>query len=186
MITNQQVRKLMKLVKTEKSLSLAAAKAGMSEKTARRYRRSGKLPSEVAPEHTWRTRPDPFAAVWEEVREMLEADSGLEAKTIFEDLQDRYPGQFADGQLRTLQRRVKAWRALEGPEREVFFAQEHQPGALCQSDFTHMSELGVRVAGQPFAHLVYHFVLTHSNWETGTVCFSESFERMAKGMQSGL
>ncbi len=186
MTTDQQVRKLMKLVKTEKSLSLAAAKAGMSEKTARRYRRSGKLPSEVAPAHTWRTRADPFAEVWEEARLMLEADSGLEAKTIFEDLQRRNPGRFSDGQLRTLQRRVKAWRALEGPEREVFFAQKHHPGALCQSDFTHMSEVGVRVAGQPFEHLVYHFVLTHSNWETGTVCFSESFESLAQGLQNAL
>lgn len=186
MITDQQVRTLMKLVKTEKSLSLAAAKAGMCEKTARRYRRSGKLPSEVTPAHTWRTRADPFAQVWEEVEEMLEADGGLEGKTIFEDLQRRYPGQYSDGQLRTLQRRVKAWRALAGPEREVFFAQAHAPGALCQSDFTHMSGLGVTVEGQPFEHLIYHFVLTHSNWETGTVCFSESFESLAEGLQNAL
>ncbi len=184
MITDQQVRKLMKLVKTEKSLSLAAAKAGMCEKSARRYRRSKKLPSEMQPAHTWRTRADPFAEVWDELRVMLEADAGLEAKTIFEDLQRRYPGRFADGQLRTLQRRVKSWRALAGPEREVFFAQVHRPGALCQSDFTHMSGLGVTIAGQAFEHLIYHFVLTHSNWETGTVCFSESFESLAQGLQN--
>ncbi len=186
MITDQQARKLMKLVKTEESVSMAAAKAGMCEKTARRYVRSGKLPSEVHPAHTWRTREDPFTEVWEEVRELLTKDSGLESKTIFEDLQRRYPGRFADGQLRTLQRRVKVWRALEGPEREVFFAQEHVPGALCQSDFTHMSDLGVTVGGQPFAHLIYHFVLTHSNWETGTVCFSESFESLSEGLENAL
>jgi hypothetical protein len=176
----------MKLVKTERTLSLAAAKAGMCEKTARRYVRSGKLPSAMQPAHTWRTRADPFAEHWDAVEETLEADAGLEAKTIFEDLQREYPGRFADGQLRTLQRRVKAWRALEGPEQEVFFAQEHRPGALCQSDFTHMSGLGVRVEGQPFEHLVYHFVLTHSNWETGTVCFSESFESLSEGLENAL
>jgi len=186
MITDQQARKLMKLVKTERNMSSAAAKAGMCEKTARRYTRSGKLPSEDRPAHAWRTRKDAFAEVWEEVRERLETDGGLEAKTIFEDLQCRYPGRFAEGQLRTLQRRVKAWRALEGPEREVFFAQAHVPGALGQSDFTHMSDLGVTVGGQPFAHLIYHFVLPYSNWEAGTVCFSESFESLSEGLDNAL
>jgi hypothetical protein len=186
MVTDQQVRKLMKLVKTEQTLSLAAAKAGMSEKTAHKYRQSGKLPSEMAKPHTWRTRPDPFADVWEEVRGMLEDNPGLEAKTVFEDLQRRHPGVFPDGQVRTLQRRMKAWRALEGPEREVFFTQEHAPGALCQSDFTHMADLDVTIAGQRFEHLVYHLVLTHSNWETGTVCFSESFENLSQGLQNAL
>jgi hypothetical protein len=176
----------MTLVKTEKTLSLAAAKAGMCEKTARRYRRLGKMPSEVQQAHTWRTRGDPFAEVWEEVRGMLGEHSGLEAKTVFDALQRCYPGRFADGQLRTLQRRVKVWRALEGPEREVFFAQEHLPGALCQSDFTHLSDLGVTVQGQVFEHLIYHFVLTHSNWETGTLCFSESFESLVEGLQNAL
>lgn len=186
MLTDQQVRKLMKLVKTEKSLSSAAAKAGMSEKTARKYVRSGKLPGESAAPHTWRTREDPFAEVWEEVRPFLEDNPGLEAKTLFEHLQRCYPGRFQDGQLRTLQRRVKAWRALEGPQREVFFAQKYDPGVLCQSDFTHMDSLGVTIAGQPFNHLVYHFVLPYSNWEAGSVCFSESFESLSAGLQVAL
>jgi hypothetical protein len=82
----------MKLVKTEQSLSLAAAKAAMCEQTARKYLRSGKLPSESKAPHTWRTRQDPFAAVWEEVTGLLETNSGLEAKTLFEHLQRTYPG----------------------------------------------------------------------------------------------
>jgi len=114
-VTDQQVRLLMKLSKTEKTLSLAAAKAGMEEKTARKYRQLGRLPSEVKVGHTWRTREDPFAKVWDEVEEKLGNNRGLQAKTLFEDLQRRYQGRFADGQLRTLQRRVKVWRALEGP-----------------------------------------------------------------------
>ena len=176
----------MKLIKVEQKLGLSAAKAGMDEKTARKYRRLGKLPSEVKPDHTWRTREDPFEEVWEEIRPKLEVNAGLEAKTLFDDLQRRYPGRFSDGQLRTLQRRIKSWRALDGPGREVFFPQIHHPGELCQSDFTHMSGLGVTILGHPFDHLIYHFVLTFSNWETGTICFSESFESLSEGLQNAL
>lgn len=182
MVTDQQVRRLRKLMQTEKTLVAAAAKAGMDEKTARKYRDLGKLPSEVKVEQAWRTRADSFAEVWEEVKAKLGINPGLEAKTLFEDLQRRYPGRFADGQLRTLQRRVKAWRAVEGPAREVFFAQVHRPGELCQSDFTHMSDLGVTFQRQPFKHLIYHFVLPYSNWEAGTICFSESFESLSDGL----
>lgn len=186
MVTDQQVRRLRKLVKSEKTMAAAAAKAGMDEKTARKYRDLGQLPSEVKPEHTWRTRKDPFAEVWDEVRAKLEINPGLEAKTLFDDLQRRYPGRFADGQLRTLQRRVKAWRALEGPPKEVFFAQVHRPGELAQSDFTVMDGLEVTIQGQPFAHLLYHFVMPYSNWETGSICFSESFESLSEGLQNAL
>jgi len=186
MVTDRQVRRLKKLIHTETSLSLAAAKSGMSERTARKYLRSGKLPSECAPERRWRTRHDPFRQDWPEIRELLETNPGLEAKTIFSYLQRRDPGRYADGQLRTLQRRIKQWRALEGPPREVYFEQVHKPGRLCQSDFTHLSSLGVTIAGQPFEHLIYHFVLTYSNWETGTICFSESFESLSAGLQNAL
>jgi hypothetical protein len=186
MVTDNQVRRLMKLMVSEKTLAMAAAKAGMDEKTARKYRRVCKLPSEVKMEHRWRTRRDPFDDVWEEVEEKLEVNPGFEAKTLFEDLQRRYPGRFADGQLRTLQRRVKVWRCLEGPAKEVFFAQVHRPGELCQSDFTSMNSLGVTIQGQPFAHLIYHFVLSYSNWETGRICFSESFETLSEGLQEAL
>ena len=169
-----------------KNLAAAAAKADMDEKTARKYRALGKLPSEIKVDHTWRTREDPFIEVWEEVKGKLEINPGLEAKTLFEDLQRRYQGRFADGQLRTLQRRVKIWRALEGPPKEVFFPQVHKPGELCQSDFTSMKALGVTILGQFFDHLLYHFVLTYSNWETGTICFSESFESLSEGLQNAL
>jgi hypothetical protein len=86
--------------------------------------------------------------------------------------------------VRTLRRRIKYWRATEGPPREVFFAQEHRPGELCQSDFTHCRELDVTINGQAFPHLIYHFVLTYSNWETGTICYSESFESLSEGLQN--
>ena len=174
------------MVQTEKNFGIAAIKAGMDEKTARKYRKLGKLPSESDKPHTWRTRKDPFADSWDEIESMLEINASLEAKTIFEDFQRRYPGRFADGQLRTLQRRIKIWRASEGPAKEVFFTQVHIAGQLAQSDFTHMNKLGISIGGRPFDHLIYHFVLTYSNWETGSICFSESFESLSEGLQNAL
>ena len=186
MVTDRQVRKLMKLNQQEETLSNAAAKAEMSENTARKYIRSGKLPSQCQLERTWRTREDPFEEIWAPVRAMLEINPGLEARTLFEWLQRHYPGQYSDGQLRTFQRRVKQWRATEGPAREVYFPQIHHPGQLCESDFTDMSRLGITICGELFSHLVYHFVLTYSNWETGSICFSESFESFSTGLQNAL
>jgi hypothetical protein len=186
MVTDQQVKKLMNLIKTEKTSAVAAMKAGMDEKTARKYRDLGKLPSQCKQERTWRTREDPFEEVWPGLRSMLKVNSGLQAKTLFDYLQKKYPGRFQDGQRRTLERRVKVWRALEGPSKEVYFPQEHHPGELSASDFTNMNGLDVTIGGQAFPHLLYHFVLTYSNWETGTVCYSESFESFSEGLQNGL
>jgi hypothetical protein len=186
LVTDKQVRRLFALVKTERNQEIAAAKAGMDAKTARKYLRLGQVPTELPVVPRGRTRPDPFAEVWEEVRQLLQVNPGLEAKAIFEHLQRCYPGQFADGQVRTFQRRVKAWRATEGPAKEVFFAQRHVPGRLSASDFTHMDDLGITVQGQSFPHLIYHFVLTYSNWEAGTVCFSESFESLCEGLQNAV
>ena len=94
MVTDAQVRRLMKLIQTEKTLAVAAAKAGMDEQTARKYRQAGRLPSQLQAEHTWRTRSDPFADVWHEVEDKLGHNANFEAKTLFEDLQRRYPGRF--------------------------------------------------------------------------------------------
>jgi len=186
LVTDKQVRRLFVLVTTERNQEIAAAKAGMDAKTARKYRSLGRAPSELTAAPRWRTRVDPFEEVWEEIRGLLEVNAGLEAKTVLEYLQRRSPGHFEDGQLRTLQRRVKNWRATEGPAKEVFFAQQHPPGRLGASDFTHMEKLEVTIQGQSFPHLIYHFVLTYSNWEAGTVCFSESFESLSEGLQNAL
>ena len=186
MTTDQQVRLVMTLIKKGLPLVTAAAKAGMSERTARKYRRWGKLPSELRVAHTWRTRADPFEAVWPEVEALLERDQGLQAKTVFEELGRRYPGRFQAGQLRTLQRRFRDWRALRGEGREVYFAQVHHPGEQSQSDFTDMGSLGVTIAGVGFEHLVYHFVLTYSNWESVSLCFTETFEALSEGLQEAL
>ena len=186
MVTDRQFRRLRKLLQTESTLANAADRAELDEKTARKYRDSDLLPSQRHVPHTWRTREDPFQDVWLEIVEVLRLNPGLQAKTLFVDLQRRFPGRFPDVQLRCLQRRIKQWRALEGPPKEVFFAQIHEPGRLAESDFTCMAKLGVTILGEPFDHMVYHFVLTYSNWEAGTVCFSESFESLSEGLQNAL
>lgn len=176
----------MKLIQEEPTLATAAAKAGMDEKTARKYRKLGKLPSQTKRQRTWRTRKDAFEGVWPEILEILERDEAVEAKTIFEHLCRQYPERFREGELRTLQRRVKQWRARYGPAKEVMFVQNHEPGRQGQSDFTYMNSLGIMIAGQLFNHLLYQFTLTYSNWESVMVCFSESFESLSAGLQNAL
>jgi hypothetical protein len=186
MVTDEQVRRLRKLSNTARNQEIAAAKAGMDPTTARRYLGLERLPSELKKERQWRTREDPFGEVWGAIEGQIQESPGLEAKTLFEWLQREYPGRFSDGQIRTLQRRIKLWRVTEGPAQEVYFGQKHLPGRLCASDFTHMTELGITLAGQTFEHLVYHFVLTYSNWETGTICYSESLESLSEGWQNAV
>lgn len=186
MVTDKQVKILMTQLNLGKPLYLAAAHADMDVKTARKWAHSPHRPSETTSAHDWRTREDPFSDVWDSLASMLTANPGLQAKTLFGYLQRQYPGRFQDCQLRTLQRRVKHWRATHGPQKEVFFPQEHHPGEVGASDFTHMKALGIRIAGQEFAHLLYHFVLTYSNWETVSICFSESLEALSEGLQRAL
>jgi len=162
-------------------------KAGMDRKTARGYLEMGKLPSQIpAAKRTWRTREDPFAADWPELEAMLDDAPELEAQTLFDDLVRRKPGKYQEGQVRTLQRRVKVWRAQYGPDKEVFFPQEHKPGKAMQTDFTNCNKLGITIAGEPFDHLLCHPVLPHSNWEWVTVCQSESMAAIQRGIQETL
>ncbi len=186
MVTDEQVRRLFMFASKESTKALVASKAGMSLRTAFKYQKSGQLPSQTKQPHDWLTRQDPFANEWDWMVEMLEVNPGLEAKTIFDHLQRKDPGQYQDGQLRTLQRRIKQWRATAGPSKEVFFSQIHYPGELCASDFTHMTKLKITIQGVPFAHMVYHFVLTYSNWEDVSVCYSESLESLSAGLQNAL
>ena len=145
-----------------------------------------KLPSEVESDRRWRTRVDPLEAAWPRICELLEVNPKLLATTVLEWLKRESPGVYDDSHLRTLQRRIKQWRATAGPAKDVMFFQVHHPGDLCSSDFTHMASLDVTIAGQSFDHLVYHFVLTYSNWEAVSICHSESFESLSEGLQHAL
>jgi hypothetical protein len=167
-------------------VGLAAMRAGVDRKTARKYVKAGKLPSEMSSPRTWRTRSDPFAEVWDELAANLEQEPGLEAKTLFEVLCEAHPGRYEPGQVRTLQRRVPQWRAQRGPAREVMFTQVHRPGEACQVDFTEVVSLRVTVAGELFAHLLCVFTLPFSNWQWATVCMSESLAALRRGIQAAL
>jgi len=158
----------------------------MSVRTVRTYERRGQLPSQLKQPRTYRSRPDPFAEDWPWVTAQLEHDPALQGQTLFGLLCERQPGRYQVGQLRTLQRHIATWRAQSGPEREVIFPQVHEPGEAAQSDFTHMSSLGITLGGVPFPHLVYHLVLVYSNVEAVQICFSESFEALVEGFETCL
>ncbi|HYS65066.1 MAG TPA: IS21 family transposase [Paraburkholderia sp.] len=185
-ITEQQVRLYMSNRKHHPQ-KLAAARSGMSERTARRVEHDAGLPSQQ-PRRYWRSRPDPFADVWEsEVVPLLRSVPKLRVITLLRKLQEDHPERFPDSMRRTLERHVSQWRALEGPSKEVFFPQTYQPGVRGLSDFTHMEKLGVTIGGVAFAHLLYHFVLAFSRWEYASVVDGgESFQALATGLQNAL
>lgn len=184
--TNHQVKKLMKQIKT-KTQSVAAAKAGMTEKTARKYLKSAMLPSELPPSKPRGIRSNPFAGDWEEVLALLDSSPGLEAKTIFGHLNQRgEKPKYAPGQLRTLQRHIKSWFAENGPSQKVIFSQNIQPGRQSQSDWTWMNGLKITIGGKPLKHMVYHFMLPYSCWESVMLCFSESFNTLSQGYEKAV
>jgi transposase InsO family protein len=167
-------------------IGLAAMRAGVDRKTARRYVRAGKLPSEMAVPRTWRTREDPFKADWPALVARLVKEPDLEAKTLFELLCEEHPERYEPGQLRTLQRRIRVWRAERGPEKLVVLAQLHRPGEAGQTDFTEATSLRITIGGEPFAHQLCVFTLPYSNWQWATVCLSESMVALRRGVQTAL
>lgn len=178
----KQIELLLKYA-TVYSQEVAAAKAGMSLSTAKRYlATNGKRKFKPPEERTWRTRQDPFVEVWPSLEAMLQRDHGLEAQTLMDWLLESYPEQFRPGQVRTLRRRIHDWRVLKGPERkEAMFAQTIYPAQQSQSDYTHCSELEITIGGEPFPHLLYHFMLPYSRWEFVWICHTESFETLTTG-----
>ncbi len=188
MVSDEQVTLMRRKRMEGRTQEAAAAAAGMSERTARTWER-GALPSETKLARTWRTRPDPFGAVWAlEIEPWLERDAAgvLEARTLFERLCEQHPGGFVPGQLRTLQRRMREWRALHGPGRDVVFPQVHLPGREAQLDFTHARELGITIAGEPLDHLLFELVLSYSGWRYVEVAFGETYEALVGGLQGAL
>ncbi len=188
MVTDEQVRLLRQKRMEGKNQEAAAAASGMSVRTARGWEQ-GLLPSQKKQRREWRTRKDPFEGVWdEEIVPLLRRDEErvLQASTLLELLEQRHPGRFSASQLRTLQRRIRDWRALHGPDREVFFEQVHPPGREAQIDFTHATELGVTIEGVAFAHLLFEFVLSHSGWRWVGLALGETYEALMDGLQGAL
>lgn len=170
------------------TLGAAAAAAGMCERTARRWQ-DGPFPLATKTARTWRTREDPFGDVWTaEVVPRLAADEEgrLQALTLFDWLCARHPGCFQPGQLRTLQRRVRDWRAQHGPDIEAYFEQTAVPGREGALDFTEASALGVTIQGEPFPHLLFEWVLSFSGWTYVALAASETFEALVAGLQGAV
>ena len=186
-VTDQQVRAYMQ-DRLRHSQRGAAARAGFSERTGRRIDADPRLPSQRKPEHG-RTVPDPLVAVWESVLlPILERDPAVQAVTLLRHLQLSDPDAFPDDRVRrTLERRVRDWRALHGPAQDVIFRQTSEPGRMALSDFTDAAEFGVTIAGAPFPHRLFHFVLAYSGWEhVGVVLGGESFTALAENLQDAL
>src|SRR5947209_9797985 len=166
--------------------TIAGAKAGFSRATGYRIENDQRLPSQKkAPRG--RRRPDPLAEVWDsEIVPILKSAPGIRAIAVLDEIRRRHP-QISAGIRRTLERRMRTWRALVGPEQDVIFRQEHEPGRLGLSDFTDTSVLGVTVAGVVLGHRLYHFRLAFSGFEHAHVVLGgESFVALAEGLQNAL
>lgn len=164
----------------------SAAKAGMSERTARRIESGTHRPRRGRP-RDWKTRADPLDGHWEaDLLPMLEREPRLEPTTLFETLQELCPGQYEDT-LRTVQRRVEIWKATHGQPKAVMFKIQHPAGELGLSDFTHLKGVSVTIAGQPFQHILYHYRLAYSGWQyVQVIQGGESFVGLSQGLQNAL
>jgi hypothetical protein len=186
MITDMQYKRLLKIFNCTGKILMSSIKSGMDRKTGAKYIKSGKFPSASKSPHAWRTRSDPFADVVEELEKFLAGADDLNASSIFEYFQEKYPGKFHDGQLRTLERRVKQWKLKNGKSKLLSVPQEHIPGKLMQLDWTYMNELKITIGGVVFKHLLSHAVLTYSNWQWAEIAYSESFLSLKKCFQSAV
>jgi transposase len=185
MTTDQQYQRLMNELKDNGGvLEHAAMRAAMHRNTARKYVQAGQGPKQLKKPHMWRTREDPIEAIWPEAQRRLEAAPGLEARELFKELLKQHPGGAAPRAERTFRRRVARWRRKHGPEQEVSFPQNRQPGKSMQLDWTDAGELGITIAGEPYAHRLCHSVLPYSNAEWAIPCLSESTNSLIAGAQA--
>ncbi len=186
-INSEQVKLYMRERKAGKTQATASAKSGMSERSGRRID-TGELQLHSNKQRYWRTRADPFVAVWEsEIVPLLTKNPDLTPITLFERLQKKHPGEFPDNKLRTFQRRVSKWKALHGPDQEVMFRQEQIVGRMGLSDFTQLKKVSITIAGQLLVHLLYHFRLAFSGWcSVKIVHGGESYTAFSEGLQDAL
>lgn len=186
MITKKQYQRLMSEYQKTGNVVVSAMKADVHPQTAHKYIEAAQPPEVVQAAHSWRTRADPLSKIWDEVAGMLRDAPELEARTLFEHFLERPGSGLEESHLRTFFRRVRHWRATQGPEKEVFFAQERKPGELMQLDWTYAQELQVTIEGEVLDHLFCHCVLPYSDWQWATRCLSESFLSLISGLQAAL
>ena len=187
MITKEQVKIYMENRKNKSTQAVAAARAGISAPTAHKIDHDNHRPKKDR-KHDWKTRKDPFAEVWDKSVKPLLEQGVYEATFILEELQQQYPEKYTTAMLRTLQRKIKRWRALYGKAKEVMFSQVHKPGILGISDFTHPKNINVTIDGEPFEHIFYHFRLPYSgfNYMQVFIGSGESYTAFAQGLQEAL
>ena len=185
-VTRTQLTKLVNERNQGKTISMCAMKAGMSRKTAGKYLDQDKVMERRQVPHTWRTRKDPLEVIWPLALAMLREAPELEAKALFEHLTEGRGDEIKPDLLRTFQRRVKSWRLAEGPEKEVFFTQDHPPGKTLAVDWTDMGGVGITIQGKVYAHKLFHAVLPYSNWEWAVRAYSESALSLRGGLKATL
>ena len=184
-ITRHQESLYMSKRQQGKSQETAAAKAAISERSGRRIEKGER--HSVPGERHWRTREDPLEAIWEkELVPLLEKESQLTGLTLWEYLEDEHAGQFPYKVLRTLQRRVKHWKATQGPGKFVIFRQSVPAGQQGLSDFSHPAT-EITIQGKEFTHLLYQFRFAYSGWRYVQITLGgESYSALADGLQSAL
>ena len=181
-----QAKVYMKARKTGSTQAQAAAIAGISERSGQRIE-SGDCQPDRGRKRDWRTRSDPLSQVWEgELEPMLRQEPRLKPMTLYEYLQEQYPGQYPQV-LRTLQRRVSEWKVDHGKSPEVMFELRHEPGVMGVSDFTELKGVTITIAGEPYPHLLYHYRLAYSGWQYAQIIEGgESFAALSEGLQNAL
>ncbi len=192
MITDVRASKMFLLLHEGEAVAGIARRLKMGEKTIRKYREADKLPSQIErPERTYRTRPDPLTEFWDEIEVLLHHDPRIKPYAILDWLKQKYnppegEPRVTDSIRRTLERRVQRWKLKHGVEQEVTFPQVHHAGDVLAFDFVVMNSLKITISGKPFDHMMFHAVLTYSNWEYLHLCHSESFEALSAGLQDAL
>lgn len=195
MLTDEKAGRMFWMLHRGYSVVEIAWRLRMSERTIRKYRDEGILPSQrTRPPRDYRTRQDPLEPFWPEIEELLRRDPQLRPFALLDWLKQKYNppagglGEvvITDSIRRTLERRVQKWKLQQDIQREVTFPQVHHPGDIIAFDFVVLNGLGVTIAGRPFQHMLFHAVFTYSNWEYVHLCHSESFEALATGLQDAL
>ncbi len=192
MLRDLQASEMFVFLRASESVAAISRRLKMSEKTIRKYRDAGQLPSQIErPERTYRTRPDPLAEFWNEIDALLQGDSRLKPYAILDWLKQKYnspdnESDVTDSIRRTLERRIGQWKLEHGIEQDVKFTQVHHAADVLAFDFVVLNSLQVTVGGKPFDHMMFHGVFTYSNWEHVHLCHSESFEALSAGLQDTL
>jgi len=169
--------------RASQSQTSAAAKAGISERSARRIDQQDLQPAKN--NRKWRTRTDPLSLVWDNiVLPLLKSCNEIAPVGIFDHLCECHSDKFNPSARRTLERRILKWRQLYGQSQTVIFVQEHHPGALGICDFTH-ADFPVTIASEPLSHKLFHYRLVSSGWAFTQVTYGgESFAAFSDGLQN--